>query len=187
MKRLGRTLTVLTVTGLVMALFIPSALAATECNGTFTGVTISGGVDVGPLDTCVLTDSVVAGGIHQTGGSLTVCGSMVAGGVHTTGGLNVTLGAGPDDGDVCMGNSISGGVKISGVLGVPLGVGLAGIELELNTINGAVFLDNNPTALVEVESNIINGSLECSGNLVVSNNGFPNTVTGSKSGQCASL
>ncbi len=184
MKQIGLTLVVVTVIALVLGVSTPGVLAATECNGVFTGQTFIGGLDVGPLDTCILNDSVVAGGIHMTGGTLEVCGSMVAGGVHVTGGASVTLGAGLDDGLTCAGNAISGGVKISGVL--LFGPGVASVELEGNSINGAVSLDNNN--VVEVESNIINGSLECSGNLVpVSNNGFPNTVTGKESGQCAGL
>ena len=64
--------------------------------------------------------------------------------------------------------------------------GLANVELEANSINGAVVLNNNGT--VQVEANTINGSLKCNGNVSVTNDFiFPNNVTGGKSGQCAGL
>ena len=100
MKRFGLTFVVVTVMGLVLAVASP-ALASTECGSTpIIGQTITGGLDVGPLDNCVLINDVVVGGIHMTGGAtgnLTVCGSMVVGGIHVTGGFSVTLGAGLDE------------------------------------------------------------------------------------------
>jgi len=187
MKRFGLTL-VVAVIGLVLGVSTPGALAATECNSTMTG-SVTGGVDVGPTDNCVLNGAVVSGGVHMTGGTLEACGSMIAGGVHVTGGTCVTLGKGLDDLDMCPGNSISGGVKVSLVVDLTLGFscpGAANVELEGNGINGAVRLDNNGT--VQVEANTINGSLECSGNVSATDDViFPNTVTGSKSGQCAGL
>ena len=133
--------------------------------------------------------AVVSGGVHMSGGTLEACGSMIAGGVHVTGGTCVTLGAIADDPAGCLGNTISGGVKVSLVVDPSLGLlcpGLGNVELESNSINGGVTLNNNGT--VQVESNIINGSLNCSGNFSATNDIiFPNTVTGSKSGQCTSF
>ena len=63
--------------------------------------------------------------------------------------------------------------------------GAANVELEGNVINGAVLLDLNGT--VQPEANTINGSLECSGNTLALDDGMPNTVTGTKSGQCATF
>src|SRR5205085_7893893 len=89
---------------------------------------VTGGLNVGPGDICIVSDAVVVGGIHMTGGTLEACGSMIVGGVHVTGGFSVTLGAGLDDASTCEGNSISGGVKISFVVGA--GPGFTSVELE---------------------------------------------------------
>jgi DUF4097 and DUF4098 domain-containing protein YvlB len=189
MKQLGLTLVVVTVIGLVLGVSSLGALARTTCNAGFpvAGTTVDGGLDVGPGDTCLLVMNVVNGGVHMTGGSLQACASTINGGVRVTGGECVTLGASLDDLSACLGNSISGGVGVSFVTGTgPVCVASsANVELEGNSINGAVKLDFNGT--VQVEANTINGSLECSGNVFVGNDGFPNTVTGKESGQCAGL
>jgi hypothetical protein len=189
MKRLQLILMGLAVTGLVLAVSSPGALARTECNAPFplAGTTVDGGLDVGPGDTCLLEMNVVNGGVRMTGGSLQVCGSTINGGVRVAGGDCVVLGASVDDLNACLGNSISGGVGVSLVMGTGLFCtnAFANVELEGNNINGAVKLDNNGT--VQVEANTINGSLECSGNTSVSNDGFKNTVTGKESGQCTGL
>ena len=188
MKQLALTLVVVTAIGLVLAVSSLGVLAATECNGIITG-SVTGGLDVGPGDNCDLEGAVVSGGVHMTGGTLKACGSLIGGGVHVTGGTCVTLGAGVDDAALCAGNSISGGVKVSLVVDPTLGLacsGLANVELEANSINGAVVLNNNGT--VQVEANTINGSLKCSGNFSVTNDLiFTNNVTGGESGQCAGL
>ena len=57
-----------------------------------------------------------------------------------------------------------------------------------NHIQGtATFNHNTGGATVTVGGNTITGSLSCSANSAVTNDGSPNTVTGARTGQCAGL
>jgi hypothetical protein len=95
-----------------------------------------------------------------------------------------------DDGDdgtpACAGNTINGGATLITNKG--------GFEIGGNTINGTVTLTGNtgngPTtedASPEVEGNKITGSLSCAISNVptITNGGYKNTVTGSKSSECS--
>jgi hypothetical protein len=157
------------------SLAVPSTgLAKSTCSGgTVTG-TVNGGLTV--TSDCSVTGATIHGGINQTGGSLTVCGSEVDGGVNSTGGTAIVVGE--VDTGTCAGNQINGHVSISGV-----GV----VELDSDIINGGADLNGN-LGLVEVESNHIQGPPNCAGNAgPVTNDGFPNSVTGAETGQCSGL
>jgi hypothetical protein len=160
------------VSGLVLAMATYTAFAVT-CTTSITGGIIKGGVDVPPGATCNLTLVIVNGGVTiGAGASLEACSSRINGGVQADGSNAVVLGE--VDTDSCPGNTINGGVHIANS-------SLA--ELDANAIHGTVTLMN--IGFVEVESNAIDGSLRCSGNTDISNDGFPNAVTGQETGQCA--
>jgi hypothetical protein len=182
----------LVVVGVVSLMALGIALspnhvrAATECNGTVSGM-ISGGLFVHAGDNCDVEHASVSNGIHMDGGTLTVCGSMVSGGViaAVTGANSASAWA--DLGNFefnCDGNTITGGVNISGVQGqIPGDEEGASVELEHNRIAGGLTLSNN--GFVEVESNTVTGGCSAVGNAGVGN--FfnflgPNVYTGVNNG-----
>ena len=84
-------------------------------------------------------------------------------------------------------STISGGVSVTGVESCWLG-------LFRNHVSGSVNVANNTLAdpdATEVATNDIRGSLMCSNNSpaaqIGDSEGFPNTVTGQKQGECAGL
>ena len=87
---------------------------------------------------------------------------------------------------VC-GTSVSGPVSVSGATGPVLLGGGAGSPCGPDTITGPVTLTGN-TGGVTVAGNTISGSLSCSGNNPPpGDNGQPNKVSGTATGQCSSL
>ena len=185
MKRALNAVMILALIGMLPSVGLAKAK---ECNGTITG-TVNGGIIVSAGDNCVLSGATVNGGIDMSGGTLEVCGSTINGAIQATGGDCVTLGLGPDDGDVnCPGDVINGHLSIANVNGANC-PGFTPVEVQDANINGGVDLDNdgNPTQSAELESNTVQGTLMCDGNSGVTNDGFPNTVTGQEKGQCAGL
>ena len=176
---------VVSLTGLAVALSPSYVGAATECNGTVTGV-ISGGLVVHPGDNCNVQNATISGGIHMDGGTLRVCGSTIGGGViANVSGANSASSwidfANFEEG--CAGNTITGGgFSARGVQGqIPGDEQAASVELEGNTIAGGLTVSNN--GLVEVESNHVSGGAHCNG---PSSNFFnflgPNTYQGGNHG-----
>jgi hypothetical protein len=107
--------------------------------------------------------------------------------VSNTTGFIVVGDHGDDGPSGCSGNTINGGV--------PQGNNASQIEVGGNKIGGALILTDstgvtNPgpyteNRVSEIEANHIGGSLNCSGNTPgPTNDGQPNTVTGSRNGQC---
>lgn len=80
MHKILLAVVVVSLMGLAVALSPSYVGAATECNGTVTGV-ISGGLVVHPGDNCSVENATVSGGIHMDGGTLNVCNSTVGGGL----------------------------------------------------------------------------------------------------------
>lgn len=145
--------------GLGVALLSPNHVAAaTECNGTVTGV-ITGGLFVHPGDNCDVENATVTGGIQMDGGTLTICNSRVSGGLNVAVTGANSASAWVNFGNLeqgCAGSNLSGGVHISGALGqIPGDELAASVELEHNMISGGLTLENN--GLVEVESNTVTG------------------------------
>ncbi len=98
------------------------------------------------------------------------------------------IGDGGDDGSpACPGNTFSANVNITNNTG--------GFEFGDNTttasgsviISGNTFSGNAGEGVAEVEANKITGGLSCatSNNPALTNDGLKNTVSGTKSGQCA--
>ncbi len=160
-----------------------------------TPVTVRGGVFVGAGATFVLGDEehpgdngTISGGVHASDAA-----NVQIHFVTITGGIDIQGGAGPFGGpfDVTWvtieDSTISGKVAIEGYDGFWLG-------FIRNHVNGSVDLNDN--VLVDPDgneyvTNVIHGSLSCSGNSpapqIGDSEGSPNEVTGAKTGQCASL
>jgi hypothetical protein len=160
-----------------------------------TPVTIRGGLFIGPGATFVLGDEEhpgnngrITGGVHATGAASVQIHFMTI-----NGGLDLHGGAGPfgPPFDVTWNaiedNRINGGATVEGYDGFWFG-------FIRNHVNGSVNLNDNvlpdPDGN-EYVTNVIHGSLNCSGNSpapqVGDSGGSPNQVTGAKTGQCAAL
>ena len=158
-------------------------------------VTVRGGLFVGSEATFVLGSEenqtltgTISGGVHA------VDAASVQ--IHFTtinGGIDVQGGAGPFGGpfDVTWNtiedSQINGSVTMSGYDGFWMG-------FIRNHVNGSVTLNDNVLADPdgnEYVTNVIHGSLNCSGNSpapqVGDSEGNLNVVTGAKTGQCATL
>jgi hypothetical protein len=185
-----------------------AAASVTEtvaCTRVVTG-TISGGLNVTDGATCVhdatingpvsvaksaalavLGTTTVNGGLSsQNASAISVCGAQVNGSltIRSTAGW-VLIGDGSDDPTACGANHITTFVTLTG--------NAHQVELAGNTIGGAVTLTGSSgagpyaeDAVTEIEANAIGGSLSCSGNTPPpTDDGKPNTVLGTRSGQCS--
>jgi uncharacterized repeat protein (TIGR01451 family) len=163
-----------------------------------TAVTLSGGswcvydgkmassVTVSAGTTAIFVRTSVGNALTaRSPGTIAVCASTVRGALSVTGATGpVTIGDPGDDG--CAANSL--------LSDVTLGSNKSSAELVGNKVSGTVTATGNsgkgpfPDDVgVEIESNSISGGLGCSGNTpVASNDHHPNSVSGSRSGQCAS-
>jgi hypothetical protein len=190
------------------------ASAPTTCTDTLAPGTY--GKVVVPQDAACLSDGPVTirGGLSIQQGATFVLGSednpvdtgTISGGVQATnpasvqihfttinGGIDVHGGSGPFGGpfditwNAIEDNRINGGATVDGYNGFWFG-------FIRNHVNGSVNLNDNaltdPDAN-EYVTNVIHGSLNCTGNFpapqVGDSEGSPNQVTGVKSGQCAGL
>lgn len=163
---------------------------------TFEGpVTINGGVTVGTGATFVLGSednpthtATIHGGVTATNAaSVQIHFSTISGGVSLHGGAGPF---GPPFGvtfNTLEDNVINGAVTITGYDGFWQG-------FFRNTVNGSVNFNNNTVVDPdgnEVQTNTIHGNLNCTGNdpqpQVGDSGGSPNTVTGHKTGQCATV
>ncbi|WP_369148029.1 Ig-like domain repeat protein [Streptomyces sp. R44] len=132
-------------------------------------------------------NSTVDGSVLSTRGTLfAICDSLIDGSVSVARATGFVLLGDPGD-DGCAANRITGGVQLSD--------NSSGTELVSNTIGGSVqvngttgsgpFPIDNRAAIV---GNTIGGSLSCARNVPPpTNRGVPNTVTGTRRGQCAAL
>jgi hypothetical protein len=175
-KHLGLIIGTFFAAVLLFGLTTPSNGFAVTCaslGGSISGKTVLGSLSV--TSDCTVQNSIIAGGIDQTGGSLVVCDSLIGGSVMSTGGTSSAI-FGESNGAIgnCPGDTINGGVSVSGV---------SVVEFDRDLINGGAQIDNNTTA--EVEGTFINGGLSCMGNTDIFNDeGGLNTVNGAKTGQC---
>jgi hypothetical protein len=215
LRRAFAALAVAVVAGLVVGASSLAAAGPTTCTdtlapGTYGQVTVPAGavciIDAGPV--------VIRGGLTVGSGATFVFGdegspnvnATISGGVHAehaasvqihfstiNGGVTLDGGSGPFGGPFGVtfttleDNTINGGATINGYDGFWQG-------FFRNTVNGSVNYDNN--TLVdpdgnEVQTNTIHGDLNCAGNTpapqVGDSGGSLNSVTGAKTGQCASL
>jgi hypothetical protein len=158
-------------------------------------VTIRGGLSIGAGATFVIGDEdhpgdngTIAGGVQASDAA-----SVQIHFVTINGGLDIRGGSGPFGGpfgitwNAIEDNQINGEVSISGYDGFWFG-------FIRNHVNGTVNLNNN--VLLDPDgneyvTNVIHGSLNCSGNSpapqIGDSGGSLNQVTGARTGQCATL
>ena len=144
-------------------------------------LTITAGTDV-----LILNSTIDLGVTGTNPRAVGICNTTVKGSVSITGASGLVLLGDPGD-DRCASNNIQGDVSLSSNAG--------GMEVQSNKIGGNVSLTGNSGAGPfpedlgpEVEANKIQGNLSCSGNSAqLTNDGKTNTVTGTKSGQCAAF
>jgi len=173
-----------TITGVRGGLTVTTGSSTCVVNGSVTGgITVQAGAALS------ISNSTVNGAVTSTGAAaITVCNSTLNGATTVTGTTGfVLIGDGGDDGSPpCAGNNLAGMLTLDSNTGQ--------VEFGRNTITGGASLTNTsgsgPTvenSTSEIEGNIISGDLACSGNTPApTNDGQPNTVTGTRSGQCAS-
>ena len=153
---------------------------------------VNGGITVQPGGAVSIVGTTINGGITATGATaIRVCGATTAnGGITATGSTGfVMIGDGGDDlAPACGGNTINGGVSITN--------GTGGFEVAGNHVNGTLTFSGNTGArplaedvAPEVEGNTITGTLSCAttNSPALVNGGQHNTVTGTKTGQCAAV
>lgn len=151
------------------------------------GAKVNGGVTVSNGGSLYLNGATVNGSLTAShGGALTLCGSTVGGGatISNASGFVMVGDAGDDGTPACAANTIKGGITISN--------GTGSFEVGGNSITGgATFTGNTGTgpfgqdATPEIEHNTVTGGLACStNNPAPSNGGQPNSVSGTRSGQC---
>lgn len=157
-------------------------------------VRINGGLQIGSGATFVLGSEETTGGTGTINGGVnaTNAASVQIHFASINGGLDVRGGSGPGTEEIpnfnaIEDNRINGRVVIDGYDGFWFG-------FIRNHVNGSVNLNNN--VLVDPDgneyvTNVIHGSLNCSGNSpapqVGDSEGSPNQVTGNQTGQCAGL
>jgi hypothetical protein len=147
------------------------------------GATFVLGSEENPVDT-----GTISGGVHATNpASVQIHFTTINGGVDVHGGSGAFGGPFGITWNAIEDNRINGGATVKGYDGFWFG-------FIRNHVNGSVTLDDNilpdPDGN-EYVTNTIHGSLSCSGNSpapqIGDSEGFPNEVTGRKSGQCANL
>lgn len=166
-----------------------AAGSVTLSNGAcLSGATVGGNVTIASGATAFIVNSTVHGNVLATNaGQIGICASHVDGNVHVTGTSGFTL-VGGDGLGGCAGNVIGGNTTLSSTHG--------GLRVAANTIKGSTGVTNNnasgtdlvtnaPAATV-VSRNVISSTLQCSGNApTASNGGAPNTVNGTRTGECS--
>jgi YVTN family beta-propeller protein len=154
------------------------------------GATVAGPVTILPGAWAYVANSTISGPLTSNGASaLTVCGTTVSGPVSAQNTIGtLLLGGGPDatteaaDAPPCPANTFQGSVTLRGNHGP--------VELGGNQVTGPVSLTSNssPGPAPEVEANTIGGPLGCVSNSPApTNDGYPNAVSGPRSGQCSGL
>lgn len=150
---------------------------------------VGGSVNAAPGTSLLVLNSSIAGSLgSHSAQTIQVCASSLQGGSDT---LVATLGvvligdAGDDAGSACGSNTIKGSLPILNSTG-PVEVGgndINGSLVLMNTTGSGITVETRP----ELEANVIQGSLSCSGNTPApTNDGRANTDVRS-TGQCSGL
>lgn len=165
------------VTGSVASVTVPAG--SVTC---INGATVAGAVTVQPGGSVVLNGARINGGVVSNGATgVRICGSLIR---NPSGpAVSVTGTVGPvvigDGTAACARNDIIGLVNLDGNHAV---------EFDTNRVSGSVSVANtagSPLAPV-VAGNQITGNLTCTNNVPPpTNEGRPNAVLGTVSGQCA--
>jgi Big-like domain-containing protein len=144
----------------------------------FTNASVAGSLTIPAGATVSFVGTTIGGTLlaNSNAGKIVICGSTI-GSLRLAGGNGaVTVGDPYTSG--CAANTVKGTATLTG--------NKAGVTLAGNHITGATAVTNNSGGPTVVAGNTIGGTLGCSGdNPAASNSGHPNTVTGTKSGECA--
>jgi hypothetical protein len=148
---------------------------------------VTNGINVKSGGVLLVNGGSVTGGIKASGAAgINFCGGSISGGVNISGSTGeVVIG----DGSGCAGNVISAGLT--------LGSNTAGIQVIANNITGGFAATSNTGSIATgtlsspgpsgqyVEVNSGSGGMSCAGNSPALTDGAnPNTIIGSRSGQC---
>jgi hypothetical protein len=131
----------------------------------------------------------LSGSLSSTGANfVNVCGATIKGWVTISASTSFVLfgDAGDDGSPGCAGNSVSANLTLSNnTAGLEVGGNTtfaASVSVTGNTGAGPNAEDASP----EIEKNKISGNLSCSNNTPAPiNDGYPNTVSSNRSGQCS--
>ncbi|MCA1656124.1 MAG: Ig-like domain-containing protein [Actinobacteria bacterium] len=145
---------------------------------------VTGTITVQPGASVSIRNTTVMGGITSNGAAaFQLCNSRVLGGTLSVSNSTGFVLIGDPGDDNCPGNSI----QVPTVLDSNTG----GLEVVSNALKALTVTNNSGTGpfpddtAPEIERNQINGNLSCSGNSPAPvNDGQPNTVVGTRSGQC---
>jgi hypothetical protein len=163
-----------------------------QSGGTFSvvGGTVNGNATVQDGGALATSGGTINGAVTSSGARfLSICGAKAINGAlnaSTSTGSVIIGDAGDDGSPACGPNSLGNSVSLTSNTG--------GVEVGGDTINGNLTLTNNtgtgPPAedtKPEIEANKVKGNLACSGNDPAPiNDRRPNTVSGSRTGQCGS-
>ncbi|MFF4565475.1 Ig-like domain repeat protein [Streptomyces sp. NPDC001435] len=165
---------------------VNNAVIATGDSTCIIDATVRGAVVGGANAALFISNSTIGGGVQSSGGTLFgMCGSTVVGSVQVSRASGFVVIGDPGD-DHCPGNHLRG---------VQLTDNHSGAELVGNDIGGSVQV-NGTTGTgpfpvddrAAIVGNTVQGSLSCVGNTPPpTNRGTPNTVLGSRAGQCSAL
>jgi hypothetical protein len=149
------------------------------------GANIGSTLTIGPGTTVIMVNSTVGSDTVATSpAGIAFCGNTLRGQLRITGATGFVL-VGDTTDDACPGNTLSSTVTLSNnTAGTELAdsprIGNQ-VTISGNSGTGPFPSDNKP----EIEANKMYGGLACSGNTpAASNNGRPNTVYGTRSGEC---
>ncbi len=142
--------------------------AQPACTTTI-GDTIKGSITVKSGVTCLTATASVSGDVTvKKGASLRILGATVKGDVTATNAAAVSV----------LGATVNGNLKVTGS---------GPVSVEAGHVGGTVTLGSNAISTL-VSANTIKADLKCSGNTPAPvDNDLPNTVRGSKTGQCKAL
>jgi hypothetical protein len=137
-----------------------------------------------------ITNSTISGVTASHGGSLSICNSTVNGNLYAAYSTGFVL-IGGDGAAGCPGNRIMGTVTLgynSGGLRLAGNQIAGGVNVYSNTAPGGATDPAGGPARTVVRHNTISGSLGCSGNVPpATNDTVGNSVSGARTGECATL
>jgi len=164
----------------LQATFKSATKNITCANQQLNATTITGNLTVPAGAWCDLVSVRVNGNVEiQQSSGIRISGSTVSGNVEaSTTAARDLMSSGANT--LCN-TAIGGNLEIQNSTGGPWQLGTCGT----NTIKGNVSFTNNTGAGNSISNTTVQGSLECSGNNGLT--GSNNQISGSRSGQCASL
>ena len=144
----------------------------------FADANVAGNVTIPAGARISITNSTIAGSVDTSGapGALVICGSKIRNSLNASGVTGVVVIGDPSIG--CAVNTVTNDLTATR--------NGSGLRIIGNTVGGSVTVRSNAGGPNIVGGNKITSGLACSSNTpAASNGGSPNSVTGSRSGECA--